>query len=80
MATICYELPPLSGDQCIQKAKMNVSDGLRCRAIADASGKAFKKRIEKKGGSVTYYEAQCIAIDKAGYNVDGSFKISYTIL
>ena len=51
MATICYELPPLSGDQCIQKAKMNVSDGLRCRAI-----------------------------DKAGYNVDGSFKISYTIL
>lgn len=80
MATICFETPLSNGVQCVQKALMDVSDGLRCKAIADGSGKSFKQRIEKKGGSVTYYEAHCIAIDKQGYNVDESFRISYTIL
>ena len=59
---------------------LNVKDARTCKLIADASGRSFKKRIAKYEGFVTEYRAQCLAIDKDGYNVDESFNISYTIL
>jgi len=71
----------LNGEvKCTQKIKFNVSDGPECTKIANTSGKAFKKKIEELGGSMTEYRVHCIAIDSKGYHVDGSFKISYNIL
>ena len=78
LATVCWSL---DGDvKCAQKARFDLSDASECTELANYSGKAFKKRIKEKGGSMTEYRVQCIAIDKDGYNVDESFQISYTIL
>ena len=48
--------------------------------MANAIGKAQKRKMLKKEGSLVEYKAHCIAIDSEGYNVDHSFKISYNIL
>ena len=47
--------------------------------MANAIGKAQKRKMLKKEGSLVEYRAHCIAIDLKGYNIDHSFKISYNI-
>tara|TARA_R110001592_G_scaffold237787_3_gene497035 strand:+ start:1143 stop:1400 length:258 start_codon:yes stop_codon:yes gene_type:complete len=71
----------LNGEvKCGQQLKFDILDGPECTKLANASGKAFKKKMKELGGSMTEYGVHCIAIDNEGYNVDGSFKISYNIL
>tara|TARA_R100001510_G_C7496914_1_gene102238 strand:- start:193 stop:378 length:186 start_codon:yes stop_codon:yes gene_type:complete len=59
---------------------LNVKNAVLCEKKANAMGKSYKEKILKLGGSMEEYRAQCMAIDKDGYNVDHSFNISYTIL
>tara|TARA_X000000950_G_C13738030_1_gene587250 strand:+ start:738 stop:884 length:147 start_codon:yes stop_codon:yes gene_type:complete len=47
--------------------------------MANAIGRAQKTKMEGREGSLVQYEAHCIAINQEGYDVDHSFKISYTI-
>ena len=64
---------------CGQYLRNNLSNALECKFMADALGKAQKRKMLKKEGNLVEYEAHCIAIDLNGYNVDHSFKISYNI-
>ena len=66
--------------KCGQYLRDNLSDASECKYMADAIGKAQKMRIKEIGGSLAEYRAQCIAINKNGYDIDHSFNISYTIL
>jgi hypothetical protein len=66
--------------KCGQYLRDNLSDASECKYMADAIGKAQKMRIKEIGGSLAEYRAQCIAINKDGYDIDHSFNISYTIL
>ena len=65
---------------CGQYLRDNLSDASECELMANAIGKAQKRKMLKKEGSLVEYRAQCIAIDSNGYNIDHSFKISYNIL
>jgi hypothetical protein len=65
--------------KCGQYLRDNLSDGSECKFMADAIGKAQKRKMLKKEGNLIEYRAQCIAIDINGYNVDHSFNISYNI-
>tara|TARA_B100000287_G_scaffold255583_2_gene240265 strand:- start:300 stop:557 length:258 start_codon:yes stop_codon:yes gene_type:complete len=66
--------------KCGQYLRDNLSDASECELMADAIGKAQKRKMLKREGNLVEYRAQCIAIDSNGYNVDHSFKISYNIL
>ncbi len=66
--------------KCGQYLRDNLSDASECKYMADAIGKAQKRKIKEIGGSLADYKAQCIAINKDGYDIDHSFNISYTIL
>ena len=66
--------------KCGQYLRDNLSDASECQSMADAIGKAQKRKMLKREGNLVEYRAQCIAIDSNGYNVDHSFKISYNIL
>ncbi len=79
LTTICWSFPD-SGTQCSQYMDLNVKNAVLCEKKANAMGKSYKEKILKLGGSMEEYRAQCMAIDKDGYNVDHSFNISYTIL
>ena len=65
---------------CGQYLRDNLSDASECELMADAIGKAQKRKMLKREGNLVEYRAQCIAIDSNGYNLDHSFKISYNIL
>ena len=65
---------------CGQYLRDNLSNASECELMADAIGKAQKRKMLKREGNLVEYRAQCIAIDSNGYNVDHSFKISYNIL
>jgi len=71
---------PNGTTKCSQYIVDNLSDGPGCRSKAKHIGMRMKDQIEEIGGSMTQYDVHCIAIDNQGYNVDHSFKISYTIL
>ena len=66
--------------KCGQDLRDNLSDASECTLMADAIGKAQKRKMLKREGNLVEYRAQCIAIDSNGYNIDHSFKISYNIL
>ena len=66
--------------KCGQYLRDNLSDASECKYMADAIGKAQKRKMLKKEGDLVEYRANCIAIDSQGYNIDHSFKISYNIL
>mgnify|MGYP001426569492 FL=1 len=66
--------------KCGQYLRDNLSDASECELMADAIGKAQKRKMLKREGNLVEYRAQCIAIDSNGYNLDHSFKISYNIL
>ena len=66
--------------KCGEYLRDNLSHASECKLTADAIGKAQKRKMLKKEGSLIEYGAHCIAIDSKGYNVDHSFKISYNIL
>ena len=78
LATFCFNINNES--KCGQYLRDNLSDASECISMANAMGKAQKKRIKEIGGSLAEYRAQCIAINKDGYDIDHSFNISYTIL
>lgn len=78
LATVCWTMDGV--ERCGQQLRFDLSDASECKRLAYDSGKAFKEGIVKIGGSMTEYRVHCIAIDNEGYNVDGSFKISYNIL
>ena len=65
--------------KCGEYLRDNLSDASECKLMADAIGKAQKRKMLKKEGNLVEYRAQCIAIDSNGYNIDHSFKISYNI-
>jgi hypothetical protein len=79
LTTICWNFSDV-GTQCTQYLDMEIKNAEKCREEATAIGKSYKKKIIELGGSMEEYRAQCMAIDKDGYNVDHSFNISYTIL
>ena len=64
----------------LKAIQFDVKDLNTCKHISDASGRSFKERIVKLGGSMTLLEGHCMAIDHDGWNIDESLKISYTIL
>ena len=65
--------------KCGEYMRNNLTDASECELMANAIGKAQKRKMLKREGSLVEYRAQCIAIDSNGYNVDHSFKISYNI-
>ncbi len=79
LTTICWNFSD-SGTQCTQYLDMNIGDATQCREEANEIGNSYKQKIIELGGSMELYQAQCMAIDEEGYNVDHSFNISYTIL
>lgn len=78
LTTFCFNIN--NEIKCGQYLRDNLSDASECKYMADAIGKAQKRKIQKIGGSLADYKAQCIAINKDGYDIDHSFNISYTIL
>lgn len=78
MVTFCFNIN--NEVKCGQYLRDNLSDALECEYMADAIGKAQKRKMLKKEGDLVEYRAHCIAIDPQGYNIDQSFKISYNIL
>jgi len=78
LTTFCFNIN--NEIKCGQYLRDNLSDASECKYMADAIGKAQKMRIKEIGGSLAEYRAQCIAINKDGYDIDHSFNISYTIL
>ena len=64
---------------CPQYVQNPVKSGSDCAELAGLKGMSIKSAIEELGGSMTHYEAQCIAIDQEGWNVDYTFNISYNI-
>ena len=78
LTSFCFNI---NGEvKCGQYLRDNLSDASECEFMADAIGKAQKRKMLKREGNLVEYRAQCIAIDSNGYNVDHSFKISYNIL
>ena len=65
--------------KCGQYLRNDLTDAQECVLMANAIGKAQKRKMLKKEGSLVEYRAHCIAIDLKGYNIDHSFKISYNI-
>ncbi|QGZ17639.1 hypothetical protein HTVC023P_gp10 [Pelagibacter phage HTVC023P] len=78
LTTFCFNID--NEIKCGQYLRDNLSDASECISMANAMGKAQKMRIKEIGGSLAEYRAQCIAINKDGYDIDHSFNISYTIL
>ena len=78
LTTFCFHIN--NEIKCGQYLRDNLSDASECKSMANAIGKAQKRKMLKKEGSLVEYKAHCIAIDSEGYNVDHSFKISYNIL
>ena len=66
--------------KCGEYMRNNLTDATECLSLANAMGRAQKLKMKEREGSLVEYGAHCIAIDLKGYNVDHSFKISYTIL
>jgi len=64
---------------CGQYMRDNLSDGSECIKMAELIGKAKKRQMLEKKGSLASYEASCLAIDETGMNIDYTFNISYTI-
>lgn len=64
---------------CPQYVQNPVKSGSDCAELAGLKGMSIKSAIEELGGSMTHYEAQCIAVDQEGWNVDYTFNISYNI-
>ena len=78
LTSFCFNM---NGEvKCGQYLRDNLSNASECEYMADAIGKAQKRKMSKKEVDLVEYEAHCIAIDPEGYNVDHSFKISYNIL
>ena len=65
--------------ECGQYIRDNLSDRQTCINMANAIGRAQKSKMVGREGSLVQYDAHCIAINQEGYDVDHSFKISYTI-
>jgi len=78
LGSMCYNIE--INNICREFIKNPLLSESHCRSAAYGIGMTSKDKIEEIGGSLLYYEVQCIAIDKQGYNVDHSFKISYNIL
>ena len=49
--------------KCGQYLRNNLSDALECLSMANAIGKAQKRKMLKKEGNLVEYRAHCIAID-----------------
>ena len=79
LGTLCWNFPD-TGTQCSQYLVDDLSDGAICKESALAEGTHNKPKNKELGGSMEEYNVHCMAIDKEGYNVDESFRISYTIL
>ena len=79
LGSVCLNTPNM-GINCTQYIVDGLSDGPGCRSKAKHIGMTMKRQIEEIRGSMAYYNVHCIAIDKQGYNIDHSFKISYNIL
>jgi len=78
LTTICWNFSDV-GTQCTQYLDMDIKNAEKCREEANAIGNSYKQKITELGGSMELYQAQCMAIDEQGYNIDYSFDISYTI-
>ena len=78
LTSFCFDIN--NEIKCGQYLRDNLSDASECQLMANAIGKAQKRKMLKKEGNLVEYGAHCIAIDSKGYNVDHSFKISYNIL
>ena len=78
LTSFCFDIN--NEIKCGQYLRDNLSDASECQLMANAIGKAQKRKMLKKEGNLVEYGAHCIGIDSKGYNVDHSFKISYTIL
>ena len=79
LGSVCLNTPDM-GIKCTQYIVDDLIDGSRCRSKAKHIGMTMKDKMLKLGGSIVEYKVHCIAVDKKGYNVDHSFKISYNIL
>ena len=79
LGSLCYIYPNLV-EECRQVYKEPLINATECRLTANRIGKTMKTKIEASGGSMTHYEANCLAIDKQGLDIDQTFKISYNIL
>ena len=78
LSMFCFDI---NGEvKCGEYMRNNLTDATECLSMANAIGRAQKRKMLKKEGNLVEYKAHCIAIDSKGYNVDHSFKISYTIL
>ena len=78
LGSFCFNIN--NNVKCGQYIRDSLSDATECKTMADAIGKAQKRKMLKREGNLVEYRAHCIAIDSKGYNVDHSFNISYTIL
>jgi len=78
LGSMCYNME--INNICRDFIKDPILSSSQCRSTAYHIGMTSKDKIEEIGGSLVYYEVHCIAIDKQGYNIDHSFKISYNIL
>jgi hypothetical protein len=78
LGSMCYTIE--INHICREFIKDPLLSDSQCSSAADDIGRASRDKIEEIGGSLLYYEVHCIAIDKQGYNVDHSFKVSYNIL
>jgi len=77
LTSFCFNI---DGDiNCGQYLRDNLSDASECKFMADAIGKAQKRKMLKREGNLIEYRAHCIAINQDGYDIDHSFKISYNI-
>ena len=47
--------------ECGQYMRNNLSDATECKLMADALGKAQKRKMLKKEGNLVEYKAHCIA-------------------
>ena len=65
--------------KCGQYLRDDLSDKQTCIDMANAIGRAQKSKMVGREGSLVQYDAHCIAINQEGYDIDHSFKISYTI-
>jgi len=79
LGSICVSTPE-SDIKCGQYIKNNLLNASECGFKAKHIGMTMKDKMLKLGGSIVEYKVHCIAVDKKGYNVDHSFKISYNIL
>ena len=78
LTSFCFDIN--NEIKCGQYLRDDLSEASECQLMANAIGKAQKRKMLKKEGSLVEDRAQRIAIDSNGYNIDHSFKISYNIL